>query len=125
MKFVGASSRPRVFATQVGNPLAYRHEDFANGIRADRLATAAGPAAVAEPEDDEVEDALLGVPEVTKGREPSLRFAKVHPPAEGDVFGAPGFAGSRLGGELQRSAEVSAEAAAGGRCSIRHGRGCG
>ena len=110
--------------TQVGDPLANRHEGFANGISADRLARLTG-SPVAQAEDNEEAEAEFLGSDVTEGRIATFCFAEVGPfPEDAGLF-VPVLEGSSFGGEVESRAEVSSEEISGLRCRRRQGFSCG
>ena len=110
--------------TQVGYPRANREEGVLHAVSADRVAGLSG-LAEAEAEDEEVGEAEVRVGGVTEGWGDPKGVAEVTPAPEDALSGGSSFASVRGSGDLQRSAEVTAESSAGGGWSSVQGARCG
>ena len=76
-------------------------------------------------EDQEVADAGFLVRQITEGWVDVMRGAEGCPSAEGVGSRLEGLRDKGIGGEVQRRAEISAEAVLGGNVKRRQGTACG
>jgi len=99
--------------TQVGDPLAHRQKGVLDCISCDRDTTGAFPS-VAEAEDKEVGELVLGAKDVGEVRTDAKGFTEGGPEAEGGVSGFVGL--GDVGGpcDVESSAEVNSEFVSGG-----------
>ena len=110
--------------TQVGDPLAHGRE---GGLHCASSDGETGLAFLSEPlsEGEDRAEAVLPVSDVPQGRVVAQVAAEGRPAAEDLVSSPPMLDGVGLGGDRERSAEISDEAVSGSRCSSRHGLSCG
>ena len=100
--------------TQVGDPLSHRQEGFIHCVSADRD-VAGALSAVAVSKDEEVAELVFLSRDSTEGRGDSQFGAELDPHAEGVGLVSAIAAASGLGGDCERSAEISLEDVLGGR----------
>ena len=113
-----------IAAGQVGDPLAHGQERPFNCISADRVVGLA-VAAIAEGEDEEVAEFGCRIRDITEGWVLAVVVAEGGPVLEVASLGG-GVLGSVSGrGEVQRSAEISAEEISSGSIKSFQGRSCG
>ena len=110
--------------TQVGYPRANREEGILHAVSSDRVAGLAG-LAVAEAKDEEVGEAEVGIGGVIEGCGDPKGVAEVAPVREDALLGGSSFASVCGAGDVQCSAEITAESSAGGGWSSVQGSRCG
>ena len=101
--------------THVGEPRADGNEGLVHCISTDRLAGLAG-LSVAETEDEEVTEALVGVVDVMEGTGDPKFSAEGQPLSKDLVVGGTSLCTSAGLGNSQRRAEISSECRVGSRC---------
>ena len=111
-------------STQVGDALADGQEYLVHCRSADRV-VGTSLSAVSEGEDEQVAGPGFGVSDFTEGAGDSEGAAEADPVGKGAVLLGHGFGYVGMGGDVERSAEVSAEAISVGRVCSCHGCGCG
>ena len=110
--------------TQVGDPLAHGQKGFVDCVSAHRV-VGLSLSSEAQGEDEEVTDLVVLARERTEGSGLAVFLTELGPSAEDGVPGSSVLACSGLGGERERSAEISCEAVSGGKWSSRQGLACG
>ena len=120
---LAVGSKSRIFATQVGNPLANGREGFLDRISSDRFVTLPFES-VAESPDEEVGESVVGW-SVQEIRGLAELFAEVLPVSEDLGLGCSMLGGVGSGGQVESSAEVSNEVYTGFRRRSTQGLSCG